>query len=340
MSSSDGSTVVADLLSILSETDGSYGTDGKTNTHAILDSVALPVAAMKVLLNVIKRSASTTMMGLQAELGAASKAMLEHCEHHEICGFKSHIPLSSGCELFMRYVTRSFLDFPDFDKCIEEVKHRGEAFAGLSMAARNKIATNGQQFIRDGMVVLTHGYSRVVYSLLIEAAKDKHFEIVVLEGRPDGGGAKAAQLYAAAGIPVRVVLDLAMGTVLETCDLVIVGAEGVVENGGVVNKVGTFPLAICADALSVPFYVAAESYKFARLFPLNQADLPQVTHQTEPKMYDGTPTSTPLEIKMSPGMVRNIPVDFTPSKYITLLFTDLGVLTPSAVSDELIRLYQ
>ena len=33
-------------------------------------------------------------------------------------------------------------------------------------------------------------------------------------------------------------------------------------------------------------------------------------------------------------------VDYTPPEYITLLFTDLGVLTPSAVSDELIRLYQ
>jgi translation initiation factor eIF-2B subunit alpha len=38
--------------------------------------------------------------------------------------------------------------------------------------------------------------------------------------------------------------------------------------------------------------------------------------------------------------IENPPCDFTPAKYITLLFTDLGVLTPSAVSDELIRLYQ
>jgi translation initiation factor eIF-2B subunit alpha len=30
----------------------------------------------------------------------------------------------------------------------------------------------------------------------------------------------------------------------------------------------------------------------------------------------------------------------TPSNFVTLLFSDLGVLTPSAVSDELIRLYQ
>ena len=33
-------------------------------------------------------------------------------------------------------------------------------------------------------------------------------------------------------------------------------------------------------------------------------------------------------------------IDYTPAQYITLLVTDLGVLTPAAVSDELIRLYQ
>lgn len=33
-------------------------------------------------------------------------------------------------------------------------------------------------------------------------------------------------------------------------------------------------------------------------------------------------------------------IDFTPSEYISLLFTDLGVLTPAAVSDELINLYK
>ena len=38
--------------------------------------------------------------------------------------------------------------------------------------------------------------------------------------------------------------------------------------------------------------------------------------------------------------LTHTPIDFTPAEFITLLFTDLGVLTPAAVSDELIRLYQ
>lgn len=47
-------------------------------------------------------------------------------------------------------------------------------------------------------------------------------------------------------------------------DLVLVGAEAVVENGGVINKLGTYQIAMAAKAHSVPVYVAAESYKFAR----------------------------------------------------------------------------
>lgn len=43
----------------------------------------------------------------------------------------------------------------------------------------------------------------------------------------------------------------------------LVGAEGVVENGGIINKLGTYQLAICAKAHNIPFYAAAESYKVA-----------------------------------------------------------------------------
>jgi hypothetical protein len=49
--------------------------------------------------------------------------------------------------------------------------------------------------------------------------------------------------------------------------MVIVGAEGVVENGGIINKAGTMMLAAAARLFNKPFYVAAESYKFARWAP-------------------------------------------------------------------------
>ena len=44
-------------------------------------------------------------------------------------------------------------------------------------------------------------------------------------------------------------------------NMVLTGAEGVVENGGVINKLGTYTIALAAHAHGPPFYVAAESYK-------------------------------------------------------------------------------
>ena len=41
----------------------------------------------------------------------------------------------------------------------------------------------------------------------------------------------------------------------------LVGAEGVVENGGIINKLGSYQIAIAAKEHGIPFYVAAESYK-------------------------------------------------------------------------------
>lgn len=43
---------------------------------------------------------------------------------------------------------------------------------------------------------------------------------------------------AGAGIPVTVVLDSAVGYIMGKVDFVLVGAEGVVENGGLINQVG------------------------------------------------------------------------------------------------------
>ncbi|CAN0372266.1 unnamed protein product, partial [Laminaria digitata] len=149
---------------------------------------------------------------------------------------------------------------------------RGERFAEVSVTSREQIARLGHSFVRDGTVVLTHGYSRCALHLLLTAAETKHFSVLVAEGRPEGAGFQAAEVLAKAGVPVTVVLDSAVGYHMEVADLCVTGAEGVLENGGIV---GTFQMAVLAKAFNVPFYVAAESYKFARLFPLDQRDLPE-----------------------------------------------------------------
>ena len=76
-------------------------------------------------------------------------------------------------------------------------------------------------------------------------------------------------------------------------------------------------------------YVMAESFKFVREYPLGQADLPASYLYPASVLEQGEAAVA----RCSPR------VDYTPPSLVSLLFTDLGILTPSAVSDELINLY-
>ena len=74
-------------------------------------------------------------------------------------------------------------------------------------------------------------------------------------------------------------------------------------------------------------FVSLFFLQFARMYPLDQRDM-----SPAPRKVDFQVALPPVEAECSAR-------DYTPPQYLTLLFTDLGVLTPSAVSDELIQLY-
>ncbi|ETV91299.1 hypothetical protein H310_14121 [Aphanomyces invadans] len=76
--------------------------------------------------------------------------------------------------------------------------------------------------------------------LLLQAAKSKHFSVVVTEGRPNETGYKTAELLSNAGIPTTVIVDAAMGYYMERIKMVVVGAECAVEIDGIVNQIGPF----------------------------------------------------------------------------------------------------
>ena len=301
----------------------------------ISSNIAVPVCAMKALESVIRRSNATTFAELEKTLQAAILC-LKICTASDLLG-KTSMSLDSGCELFMKYVSRA-IKYGDFVQCKADLISRAEKIAGTSLRSRHKISEVGHSFVQDGCTVLIHGNSRVVTALLMKAAESKQFNVVFTDGRPNADGLEAAKVFIDAGIPTTVILDAAVGKYMEHCDLCLVGAEMVMENGGIVNKLGTFQVAIVAKAMKKPFYVAVESYKFARVYPLCQRDISDMCGglTAEDAVFgNGKRTASAVEVTFD-----RYTIDFTPAEYITLLFTDLGVLTPAAVSDELIKLYQ
>ncbi|NWW73279.1 EI2BA factor, partial [Climacteris rufus] len=291
--------------------------------------VASAVAAIRALLGFLKQDRGETIQGLRNSLRDAIDTLSR---------VDSSVAVSSGGELFLRFISLTSLEYSDYSKCKEIMIERGEIFLTKVSLSRNKIAKLCHPFIRDGARILTHAYSRVVLRVLEAAVESKkRFSVYVTESQPDQAGQskhvllnrqKMAKALRKLNIPVTVILDAAVGYIMEKVDLVLVGAEGVVESGGIINKIGTNQIAVCAKAQNKPFYVVAESFKFVRLFPLNQQDVPdRFKYKAD-------------TLKTGQNLTEEHPwIDYTSPSLITLLFTDLGVLTPSAVSDELIKLY-
>jgi len=102
---------------------------------------------------------------------------------------------------------------------------------------------------KDDLTILTHGYSSIVY-MLIRSAVESGFKITlyVTEARPDNSGEKMKKKLDDLNVPVKLVLDSSVGSIMAKIDYVFLGAEAVVENGGIINKVGTFTIALCAKS--------------------------------------------------------------------------------------------
>ena len=62
--------------------------------------------------------------------------------------------------------------------------------------------------------------------------------------------------------------------IMKYVTFVVVGAENLVKNGGIFNKIGTYSIANLAKSHNKPLYVFAESLKYMEYFPLEQDDIP------------------------------------------------------------------
>lgn len=326
--------------------------------------LTMPIAAIEALVLLLTHSPSSTI--------SETLDLLEKSTTHLKQSIANPIGLSAGTDLFQRYLITT-LQRPgqlgpagDFNAIRAHLLSNGRLFIRRAKESRNKIAAFGRGFVRDGSTVLTNGGSRVVASLLQKAADEKggpsavRFRVIYVlspakgdietaTGEPEG--METVRALRSKGVPVATIPESAIAYSLGKADMVIVGAEGVVENGGIVSRMGTYQIGLLAKAMGKPFYVVAESHKFVRLYPLGQYDLPIEQHvvkfQTEEDVADANKdnadkleTSAKLgaEASQSP-LGRSDVVDFTPPHLISALITDSGVLTPSAVSEELIKIW-
>ena len=105
-------------------------------------------------------------------------------------------------------------------------------------------------------------------------------------------------------------------------DLVIVGADRIAGNGDVANKIGTYTVAVLANANKIPFYVAAPlSTIDLSLTSGNQIPIEERTAQEVVEIHGKRTAPDGIE-------VRHPAFDVTPNELVTAIITEKGIARP------------
>jgi methylthioribose-1-phosphate isomerase len=197
------------------------------------------------------------------------------------------------------------------------------AFLDTLKRMRLQRAGYASSLIADGDVLLTHCNVSGEMVLIGRACKEagKSVRFYATETRPYFQGRLTAWELAEDGFDVTIVPDNAVGSLLSEgyCQKVLVGSDRVAVNGDVVNKIGTFQLAVAAKAYQAPFYVLVQepgSTATGEEIPLEERDMQEVLSYKGRRLY--------------PEKVDGYypAFDLTPVSYITRLVTFGGVIDP------------
>jgi translation initiation factor eIF-2B subunit delta len=141
----------------------------------------------------------------------------------------------------------------------------------------SQIADHVYNLIPAGDLVFAYSFSSTVVSSLLNArGKGKFFRAVCTEARPSREGRKLAAMLASNGMEVIHTFDSAMGLILPQCRVAFMGCD-CVGRPGIVNKVGSWLLALACRELGIPLYALAGTEKFVtdeRVFEFEDYERP------------------------------------------------------------------
>ena len=178
--------------------------------------------------------------------------------------------------------------------------------------------------VPQNAAIMTQCFAETVIGLMIRSAAEqgKSLRLICPETRPFLQGARlTASVAAGQGCPVTVITDNMPGMIMSQgkVDLFTSAADAICMDGTIVNKVGTFQIALCAKHFHVPYYVTGSPDR-------NKANAQAV----QIEYRDGNAVLEHQGIRVTAPNVQGLypAFDITPGELVTGIITDRGVFSP------------
>ena len=192
----------------------------------------------------------------------------------------------------------------------------------------------GAELMQDGQGVLTHcnagGLATAEYGTALSVfftAQDlgKTLHVYVDETRPLLQGARlTAWELMQRKINTTLICDSMAAQVMREgrVSAVVTGADRIAANGDTANKIGTYAVAVLAQAHGIPFYVAAPTNTFD--LTLDSGEGIPIEEREATEITSGFGKNTAPE-----GVqVYNPAFDVTPAELVTAIITERGIIDP------------
>jgi methylthioribose-1-phosphate isomerase len=209
-----------------------------------------------------------------------------------------------------------------------------QAVADEDFEACLRMGEFGATLIADGDTLLTHcnagwlataGWGTALAPMYVAHRAGKKLHVFVDETRPVLQGARlTAWELQQAGIPLTLITDSMAAHFMRHGGIkaVFVGADRIAANGDVANKIGTYSVAVLAQAHSIPLYVVA---------PRSTVDLSLTSGEQIPIEQRNPDEITSIRgIATAPAGIHaaNPAFDVTPNNYVTAIVTEAGIARP------------
>ncbi len=207
---------------------------------------------------------------------------------------------------------------------ISNIKQSIEYLKSQIKQIEKNIVKNGTKIINKNDRVMTHCHSSLVEKILI-SQKNKNILVYNTETRPLMQGRITSRKLVANGIKTTMIVDSAASFFISPysgdlkMDKVIVGCDAISIDGSIVNKVGSYGIALACKESNIPIYVSGSLLKYDSQDDVNI----EIRHNNE---IWKNPNSNKINM-------INIAFDYVPEKLIAGIICEFGIIKTNQVNN-------
>lgn len=167
----------------------------------------------------------------------------------------------NGVKYVKHFFKKEFSVLPEVSTMKPRLDELCAEYLEMISESKKNIVEKSKEYLKNYDKLFTHCHSSTVETLIKELShNDSNFEVVCTETRPRLQGRITAKNLVNAGVKTTMITDSAADSFIinrgnVTVDAILIGCDQITKGGHVINKIGSWSIAMSAHYADKPVYI-------------------------------------------------------------------------------------